>query len=103
MDPRMKFFYAPSISIPVNTIGTGFTINLYDQYTSNFSTPAVKSTSAPAAIPVFSASELNYYISKFDPSIFANVSISDTGIMTYDVISTTPTYCSFVNAIFTVK
>lgn len=102
-DNRFRFFYSPSISIPITAVGTGYTVNLYDQYTANFSTPAVKSPSAPSAIPVFASSDLNYYISNFDPSILANITISDAGVMTYDVIATTPSYCSFVNVIFTLK
>lgn len=102
-DNRFRFFYSPSISIPITAVGTGFTVNLYDQYTANFSTPAVKSPSAPSAIPVFASSDLNYYISNFDPSILANITISDSGLMTYDVIATTPSFCSFVNVIFTLK
>jgi hypothetical protein len=102
-DSRLKFFYAPTISVSVAATGTGLTLNLYSQYQSQFASPAVKNTSAPSSIPVFTASELNYYITSYDNAVLSNISISDAGVMTYDVISTNPSYCSFINVVFTVK
>ncbi len=99
----VKFFYMPSISIDTSTIGTGRTIDLYQMYKTQFSTPKVSSTGAPAAIPFFvNASDLYYYVTDFDGNVLKNVSINATGILRYDV-ATTATACSFVNIVFVIK
>ncbi|MGB7393863.1 MAG: hypothetical protein WA913_05685 [Pricia sp.] len=98
-----RIFYPPSIAVDASSSGTGRTINLYSQYTAQFATPAVASAGAPAAIPTYSANELYYYVTEFDTSVFANVSVSATGIMTYDVIAQPADYNSLINVVFVVK
>jgi hypothetical protein len=102
-DTRLKFLYAPTIAIPINTIDVGLTLNLYNEYASQFSNPAVKNPGAPTGIPVFANTDLNYYITSYDTNVLSNVSIDNAGVMTYDVISITPSFASFVNVVFTVK
>lgn len=98
-----NWFYMPSVSFDTSTSGTGKTKDLYAEYSTQFNTPAVKSTTAPAAVPYIPAKEeLYYYIPYYDTSVFANVSIDDNGVMTYDVIAT-PTVCSYINIIFVLK
>lgn len=99
----VKFFYMPSISIDTSTLGTGRTLDLYQLYKTQFSTPKVTSTGAPAAIPFFvNASDLYYYVTDFDGSVLRNVSIDANGILRYDVVGTA-TACSFVNIVFVIK
>jgi hypothetical protein len=99
----VKFFYMPSISIDTATLGNGRTIDLYQMYKTQFSTPKVSSAGAPAAIPFFlNASDLYYYVTDFDVAVLRNVSIDANGILRYDVIGTA-TACSFINIVFVVK
>jgi hypothetical protein len=100
---QYKWFYMPSISINTTSTGTGLTRDLYNLYKSEFLSPAVKSAGAPAAIPYFtSPSMLYYYVTSFDPTVFANISIDANGVMTYDVISNA-TDCSVINIVFAIK
>lgn len=101
--PANNFFYMPSIPIRTDSLGNGLTVNLYNQYRLQFTSPAVKSNSAPSSIPYFmNATDIYYYISYFPNTIISNVSINDNGLMTYDVISTTDE-CSYINVVFVPK
>lgn len=103
MKPAIKFMYMPSISINTSAPGTGLTRNLYGEYTAQFGTPAAQNPgSASAPIPVFAASDLNYYVTYYDHSVFANVSITDDGTLNYDIIGNA-TACSFINVVFVLK
>lgn len=100
---QYKWFYMPSISINTSTVGTGLTKDLYNLYKNEFTAPAVKSAGAPAGIPYFtSPSMLYYYVTYFDPTVFANISIDANGVMTYDVINNS-TDCSIINIVFAIK
>jgi hypothetical protein len=98
-----RIFYPPSIAVDASTNGTGRTLNLYTQYTAQFNSPAVFSTGAPAAIPTYTAAELYYYVTYYDPAVFANVTINASGVMTYDVIAQPADYNSLINVVFVVK
>lgn len=103
MKPAIKFMYMPSITIDTSILGTAFTRNLYGEYTAQFGTPSAQNPgSSGAPIPVFAATDLNYYVTYFDPAVFANVSISDAGTLTYDVIGSASA-CSFINVVFVLK
>lgn len=111
-----KFFYMPAFKIDVTTKATGKTIDLYTEYKNQFtgsvnaqfvsSTGAPKGVSATPAgsgIPYFAnASQLYYYITKYDDNVISNVSIDANGIMTYDIIEKS-TYKSFMNVVFVIK
>ena len=104
-----KIFYPPAIVIDVSSVSSNLaapgneSINLYTRYTSAFATPAVKSPAAPAAIPTYTAAELDYYITDYDTSVFANVAVTNAGVMTYDVISVPPGNCTYINVVFVVR
>ena len=98
-----NWFYMPSVSFSTATVGVARTQDLYALYAGQFTSPMAKSTSAPSAVPYIPAKEeLYYYVTYYDPAVFANVSIDDNGVMTYDVIAT-PTVCSYINIIFVLK
>ena len=97
-----KVFYMPSITIDVSTLGTGRTIDLYSQYLSQYSTPRVASSGAPAAIPSYTKDQLYYYVTYFDPAVFNVTSISADGVMTYSVVGSA-TSASYMNIVFVVK
>lgn len=105
--PATRFFYMPSIAIDVSVTGVGKTLDLYEKYKDQFNgsvtSEFVKSASAPASIPYFpSAASLDYYITRYDTDVLENVSISDAGVMTYD-IKAKSNYKSFMNVVFVVK
>lgn len=98
-----KFFYMPSISINTSAPGLGLSKDLYNLYKAQFMTPAISSAGAAGSIPYFSdASQLEYYITSYDATVFSNVSISSTGQLTYDIIGSASD-CSFMNIVFVVK
>ncbi|MDC6367756.1 MULTISPECIES: hypothetical protein [Flavobacteriaceae] len=98
-----RVFYPPSIAIDASVNGT-FSINLYTEYTNQYASASmVKNPSAPSAIPVYNANELDYYVTFFDPAVFANISIDDNGLMSYDIIGQPADYNSLINVVFVVK
>ena len=109
-----KFFYMPSILVPTSSdqVPAGETygvIDLYDKYQDQFggtgAVPLVTNTSnAGNTLPVLPATELNYYVTWYDTSVFYNVSISNNGVLNYSVYNTSAvTESSFMNIVFEVK
>ncbi|MBT2622193.1 hypothetical protein [Chryseobacterium sp. ISL-6] len=99
----VKMFYMPSVSFDTSKNANAQTKDLYTLYKNQFGSPKAKSTSAPASIPFFpSNKDLYYYVTDADSNVFSNISISDTGVMTYDVRAAA-TDCSFINIVFVVK
>ncbi|WP_171017347.1 hypothetical protein, partial [Maribacter sp. ACAM166] len=100
---RPDIFYPPSIAVDVSTTGTGRTIDLHAEYLDQYGTPDVVSAGAPAAIPTYANNELYYYVTYFDSSVFANVSVDANGEMTYDVIARPYDYNTLINVVFVAK
>ncbi|MEP2281431.1 hypothetical protein, partial [Maribacter sp.] len=100
---RPDIFYPPSIEVDVATIGTGRTIDLYAEYIDQYGTPDVVSTGAPAAIPTYGNTELYYYVTHYDDTVFDNVSVNASGVMTYDVIAAPTDYNTLINVVFVAK
>jgi len=98
-----RIFYPPSIAIDASSNGTGLTVNLYAQYVAQYGTPAVASTGAPAALPTYAATDLYYYVTYADPTVFANMSINASGVLTYDIIGQPADYNALINVVFVVK
>ncbi|WP_375334200.1 hypothetical protein [Flagellimonas sp. C4] len=98
-----RIFYPPSIAIDASTNGAGRTINLYSQYLAQYGSPTVRSAGAPAAIPTYGATELYYYVTYADPTVFANMTIDANGVLTYDIIGQPADYNALINVVFVVK
>lgn len=108
----VKFFYMPSIVFDTSTVTANNTKeekNLYAEYTKQFGLEgnAVGSTGAPMAdkggIPHFpNATDLYYYVTDYDNTIFDDIVIDENGKMTYKVIGTGSAY-SIMNIVFVVK
>ncbi|PIF00466.1 MAG: hypothetical protein CR994_05180, partial [Maribacter sp.] len=101
-----RIFYPPSIAIDASSIVTGATIDLYQQYLDQYGMTlpsSAKSSSAPAVIPTYTRAELYYYVTYYDPAVFSGVTISDTGIMTYNIHASPMDYNSLINVVFVVK
>lgn len=100
-----KFFYMPSVVFDTTAPTTGQTKDLYTLYKNQFSNiqSNARSTSAPATIPFFpDTTDLHYYVTGYDANVFQINSISDTGVLNYDVLSNA-TSASFINIVFVVK
>jgi hypothetical protein len=97
-----KVFYMPSITIDVSTLGTGRTLDLFSLYESQYKTPKVASTGAPATIPSYTKDQLYYYVTYFDPAVFNVTGMSADGVMTYSVVGSA-TSASYMNIVFVVK
>jgi hypothetical protein len=102
-----KWFYMPSIVFDVSTEGTGFTKNLYQEFTKQLNStaaPVIRSVDTPEAVlaTVPSATDFYYYVTAYDPAVFANISINTSGVMTYDVVGAASD-STLINIVFVVK
>ncbi|WP_316801642.1 hypothetical protein, partial [Pedobacter frigidisoli] len=108
-----KFFYMPSVVIPTaadqfvaesGVTGESFgTMNLYDRYSKQFLTPLKSSPGAPA-LPIIAKTDLYYYVTWYDTTVFTNVQVSAAGVLTYTVVpGADVTVGSFMNIVFAVK
>ncbi|MFT4224169.1 hypothetical protein [Dysgonomonas sp.] len=100
-----EWFYMPSFNLPVTAIGNGLEFNLYQEYLDQFTNGRgqfVSSKVGASNVEVpYTAGQLEYYVTAYSSAIRVN-SISNTGVMNYDVLSTTIPPGSFINVIFRV-
>ncbi|WP_419868091.1 hypothetical protein [Chryseobacterium sp. CT-SW4] len=97
-----RSFYMPSMVVDTQA-GTGKTVDLYNIYKQQFEAPMAKSSNAPASIPYYSSpDDLYYYVSYYDNSVINITNISDSGVLTYDVVGT-PSDFSYMNIVFVIK
>lgn len=99
---KSKIFYPPSIPISITATTTGETLDLHQTYLNLFSSPMVSSPSA-GSLPTYSETELDYYVLDYDTDTFENVSISDQGIMTYDIKAIPAGNSAYFNVVFKVR
>lgn len=104
-----QFFYMPALLFDTSALATSQTKDLYQAYVDQFTgagayaTKFVRSTSAPAEIPhIPQATDLYYYVTDYDDTVLANLSIDANGLLTYDIIGTGSPY-SFITVVFVVK
>jgi hypothetical protein len=99
-----RIFYPPSISVDASANGS-FSVDLYAQYLAQFGTPTVASAGAPAAVPTYAASELYYYVTYADPTVFntATMSINANGVLSYEIIGQPVDYNALINVVFVLK
>lgn len=120
-------FYAPSIVLPTEPLGVSanpsddisfssdtFTVKLHSLYEKQFgmigdvtgvSRTAIKSNST-AVLKKYNATELDYFITYFDNTVFdpSSITLSSDGILTYKVLSTgVVSEKTFMNFVFKVK
>ena len=107
------FFYMPSIVIPTDTSdpaydGTStFEIDLYqkyfDQFTPSFPASSAQNPGATSTLPVLARTELDYFVTYYDNTVFNNVQVDDNGHLRYSLInpaSPDVTEKTFMNAVF---
>lgn len=95
-----NFFYMPSININTSVLGVK-TLNLYNEYSTQFSTPLNKSNST-ASLDTYKSNELYYYVTYYDKTKIKINTISSEGLMNYEVIGHAD-YDSYMNVIFVVR
>ncbi|MGU3377051.1 hypothetical protein [Chryseobacterium sp. M5A1_1a] len=88
-----KFFYMPSIVLPTdisdpayNATSGEFTINLYQLYSSQFTTPVI-SSNATSLLPVLGSTDLDYFVTYSDAAVFNIVSLDTSGILKYKLLA----------------
>ncbi len=102
-----RVFYPPSIAIDASTNGI-FSIDLYQQYINQFDNPTVSSTGAPD-IPIYARTELYYYVTYADPTVFGNgtavqnMSIDADGNLSYQIFNQPVDYNALINVVFVVR
>ena len=98
-----RVFFPPSIEIDASAVVNNQTIDLYDLYRSQYATPVIKSPSAPNTIPVYQANELYYYVTFADTDIFNIDSLSDAGVLQYDILRVPTDDNTLINVVFVVR
>jgi len=113
-----RVFYPPSIVVDASALSTtDETIDLYQQYvnqyditqtstvingvTINYQT--AKSTAAPNDIPVYTRSELYYYVTFADSSVFNIINLDDNGVLTYRIVGIPTDDNTIINVVFVVR
>jgi len=106
-----SWFYMPSFNLPVTATGNGLLFDLYAEYKKQFTkagnTQFVSSnaalTTATEQQTVYTATQLDYSVTAYPTGVIKINSISATGVMNYDVLTTNIPEGSFINVVFVVK
>ncbi len=98
-----RVFFPPSIEIDASAIVSNQTIDLYALYRAQYATPVISSPSAPNTIPIYEANELYYYVTFADPVVFNIDSLSDAGVLQYDILSIPTDDNTLINVVFVVR
>ncbi len=99
-----RVFYPPSIAIDASSNGT-FSLDLYQEYIDQYGSPTVGSAGAPAAIPTYGRTDLYYYVTYADPTVFdtGSMTIDANGNLSYTVQAQPADYNALINVVFVVK
>lgn len=105
------FFNMPSIVLPLNETdpafsGGVFTIELHDIYAKQFGVVGTNTavSDATAKLPIYGKDQLYYFITYFDDTVFTNVAVSASGVLTYKLKSDfSYSEKTFMNIILKVK
>lgn len=98
-----NWFYMPSVVFDTSSTGEGFNKNLYELYREQFENPMTRSSNAPQSIPYIpSANDLYYYITSYDTDVFEIISLSESGILGYNIKQALSAY-SLINIVFVLK
>lgn len=113
-DQSLRFFYMPSVLLPTdasdpsyNTATGSFVIDLYTKYSKQFGltdTSSSTKSSGATTLPILQSNAFEYFVIYYDNTVFQNVSISPTGVLTYKLPSVVKvTDKTFMNIIFKLK
>ncbi|CAI8214905.1 MAG: Uncharacterised protein [SAR116 cluster bacterium] len=76
---------------------------MYTLYKNEFGSPSLRSSGAPSSITTYAKSELYYYVTSYDSSIFKDISINANGVLTYKVKAVPSHDNTIINVVFVVK
>lgn len=108
---KQMWFYMPSFNLNMDKVERK-TVNLYQQYSNQFNKIGnsyfVSNNSDLTAVmtgsnPPYAANELDYIVTAYDEKYIDNITIDNTGLMTYDVISINPPAHAFINIVLQPK
>lgn len=108
-DYTPETLYLPSFNLPMTSLGTGKTYDLYNlvykkQFTKAGNTTWVSSNSSLTQIPeVYAANQLDFVVTHYDTSVITINSISAAGVLNYNVLNVNPTDKSFINIVLVIK
>lgn len=98
-----NWFYMPSVVFDTSSTGLQPTKNLHQLYLDQFKTPKFKNPGAPSSIPYLpSPTDLYYYITEYDEDVFEIVSLTDQGVLAYNVKQAASAY-SLIDIVFVLK
>ena len=107
------WFYMPSFPIKVSSAGT-FNVDLWAEYNRQFNNLAAGSVIVSSGAPapdkplskVYSAEELNYYVTGYDNTVFSDLSLTAHGVLNYTITQEGVANVSdstYMNIVFVVK
>ncbi|PXV68928.1 hypothetical protein CLV62_101194 [Dysgonomonas alginatilytica] len=110
IDRAGSYFYLPPFILPTTSVGAGKTFDLYTgafskQFNLSGNTLYKTSNSILQQIPSarYTANQLDYVVTYYDTDIIKINSISTTGIINYDVLSTVYGPAAFINVVVITK
>lgn len=112
---EIKYFFMPSVNIPITSTGSGKTFDLYDAYAKQFtksqnttwrsSNAALNYIPSPESDRLYQPGELDYVITYYDTGVITlgATPISAAGVLTYTVNTLATTEKTYFNIVFVVK
>ncbi|MDH6346135.1 hypothetical protein M2470_001818, partial [Parabacteroides sp. PH5-46] len=108
-----KWFYMPAFNLPMDAKGSK-TFDLYAEYQKQFtqslnttlyktSNSSVTTVPAPEIGTLYTRTQLDYVVVNYDASVVTVNSITNQGVMTYNVLDTDPLPTAFMTIVFVVK
>ena len=104
-----NFFYMPSFDLPLGTIGSTQSVDLYNEYARQFKydagrNPNFHNGQGLTAVPgIYSRSDLYYVVLDYTPGVISNLQMDASGNLSYQVVSTTVPQEAYINIICVVK
>lgn len=108
MDYTPEFLYLPSFNLPMPSVSTGLTYDLYTKvYKAQFSksgnnTFVCSNPAMTEVTPLYNADQLDFIVLNYDNTVLKVNSISPAGVINYDVLDTDPGN-TFINIALVVK
>lgn len=109
MDYTPEFLYLPSFNLPMTSVGTGKTYDLYTnvykkQFTKAGNPAFISSNNTLIQIPtMYNANQLDFVVTDYDNTVITVNSVSAAGVLNYNVLNANPGNGSFINIVLVVK
>lgn len=104
LNSTSSWFYMPVTPIDVSVPDSTYTVNLHNAYLKQFNAATIPSNIDKSSIPsTYAKEELEFLVLGYDKSVFSNVKITDTGILSYKAEPSNVTDSTYFNVIFKIK